>query len=393
MSKKNKKIFISSGGTGGHIIPARCLAEELSNLGYEVGFFGDEKYRNYIKPEDKFKSYIINSSQIEKKPLKLLKATFKICTGILQCFFHIVKNRPIYVVTFGGYSTFPVLIASIITRTDIILHEQNSHLGKVNRIFAKYAKKIALSFAETSGIDLKFQTKSTFVGNPVRQEIIDLNNVSYDLPKKEEVAEIQDNKMGYNILLASDFKDLETNNTHQNNLFNILIIGGSGGAKIFSEILPKAFFNLNEELKNNINIMQQCRKELVESTFNQYKSFNLNVEVKAFFSDMPQKIKAAHLIIGRSGSSSIFEFCAAKKPMILVPFANSADNHQEKNASFLEKNKAAIVIREEEFTINKIGEILKNLIGNEKKLKEMSQASNSLSIINATKNLANLVIN
>ncbi|MBM5781832.1 MAG: undecaprenyldiphospho-muramoylpentapeptide beta-N-acetylglucosaminyltransferase [Pelagibacterales bacterium] len=391
MSKKNKKIFISSGGTGGHIIPARCLAEELSNSGYEVTFFGDEKYRNYIKPEDKFKSYIIQSSQIEKKPLKLAKATFKICIGILQCFSKIIKNRPNYVVTFGGYSTFPILIASIFTKTEIILHEQNSHLGKVNRIFAKYAKKIALSFAETSGIDAKFHNKLTFVGNPVRQEIIDLNKVPYQLPRQDEVKEIQDNKMGYNILLASDFKDLETATNYQDKLFNILIIGGSGGAKIFSEILPKAFFNLNEELKNNINIMQQCRKELVKSTFSQYKSFNLNVEVKAFFSDMPEKIKTAHLIIGRSGSSSIFEFCAAKKPMILVPFANSADNHQEKNASFLEKNKAAIVIREEEFTINKIGEILKDLIGNEKKLQEMSQASNSLAIINATKNLANLV--
>jgi UDP-N-acetylglucosamine--N-acetylmuramyl-(pentapeptide) pyrophosphoryl-undecaprenol N-acetylglucosamine transferase len=259
----------------------------------------------------------------------------------------------------------------------------------VNRIFAKHAHKIALSFAETSGIELVDQNKTVFVGNPVRQEILALNQIPYSLPQEEKIVQKSDNRMGYKVILASDFEPNPPKN--YDNLFNILVIGGSGGAKIFSEILPKAFFNFNDDLKGHISITQQCRSELAESTFDQYRAFNLNIEVQSFFADMPEKIKEAHLIIARSGSSSIFEFCAAKKPMILVPFEKSADNHQEKNARFLEKNGAAIVITEKDFTINNINKNLQNLINSYATLEKMSQASASLAEINATTNLAKLI--
>jgi UDP-N-acetylglucosamine--N-acetylmuramyl-(pentapeptide) pyrophosphoryl-undecaprenol N-acetylglucosamine transferase len=206
----------------------------------------------------------------------------------------------------------------------------------------------------------------------------------------QEPEEIQmDNKMGYNVLLASDFYQEKKKNTQ--NLFNILVIGGSGGARIFSEILPKAFFNLRENIKSQLQITQQCRAELMMATFEQYKSFNINIVIDSFFVNMPDLIKSSHLIIARSGSSSIFEFCAAKKPMILVPFALSADNHQEKNARYLEKNGAAIVVTESEFTINKINELLKNLIDSHATLKNMSNNAASLAVLDATKNLALLV--
>ena len=386
---QNKKIFITSGGTGGHIIPARCLAFELSKENYEVFFFGDEKYRSYIKAEDSFKSFIVSSSQLEKKPLKLIKAVLKIARGCFQSFLYFAAYSPKYVIAFGGYSTFPILIFAVITKTKIILHEQNSHLGKVNRLFAKYAYKIALSFADTSGILEEHKSKCVFVGNPVRDEILELNKIPYALPQEKKI-EKPNNKMGYDIILASDFVPKIVTDPKAN-LFNILVIGGSGGAKIFSEILPKAFFNLSEDLKSKINIMQQCREELVDETFNQYLAFNLNGEIKPFFIDMPEKIRQAHLVIARAGSSSIFEFCTAKKPMILIPFAKAADNHQEKNARFLEKHGAAIVITEEEFNINKIGQTLKNLIESQSALEKMSAAAASLAILDATKNLAKLV--
>ena len=392
MSKKSV-IFISSGGTGGHIIPARCLALELVDQGFEVVFLGDKKYRNYIKKEDGFLSKIISSSKIEKSALKLAISALLIAFGILQSSLLFLRFRPKYIIAFGGYSTFPALIVAVIFRVKIILHEQNSHLGKVNRIFAKYANKIALSFKETSGIAGNFFEKTTFVGNLVRKEILDLNQHLYELPnfEDEKISEPKpnENKMGYDVLLASDFFDDEEEKAQES--FNILIIGGSGGAKIFSEILPKAFFNLGEYLKERLRITQQCRAELVEKTFEQYKSFNISITVDSFFEDMPELIKSSHLVISRSGSSSIFEFCAAKRPMILIPFAASADNHQEKNARYLEKNGAAIVIEEKEFTINKINEVLKNLINNHQKLKVMSDNASSLAALNATQNLVNLL--
>ncbi len=385
------KIFITAGGTGGHIIPARCLAEELTKKDHPVIFLGDEKYRNYIRTEDSFKSLIISSSQLERAPIKLIKAATKIARGVLQSLMIFLRHRPKYVIAFGGYATFPVLIAALLTKTKIILHEQNSHLGKVNRIFAKYADKIALSFAETSGIDAAYLSKTIFTGNPVRNEIVALNQIPYTLPQEEKPTILQpENRMGYNVILASDFAVEDKNNQK---FFNILVIGGSGGAKIFSETLPKAFFNFSDDLKSRISIVQQCRRELSESTFKQYRSFNLNIEIQPFFADMPQKIHDAHLIIARSGSSSIFEFCAAKRPMILVPFEKAADNHQEKNARFLEKHGAAIVITEKEFNITNIGKILQNLINNYAMLEKMSEQAASLAVIDATKNLAKLFQN
>jgi len=384
----SKKIFIVSGGTGGHIIPARCLANFLQQKNHKIIFFGDEKIFNYVKIDDAFKTYLIFSSQFKKSFFPLLKSFIKIAFGIFQSLYFILKYRPDYIYSFGGYATFPMLIASTITNRKIILHEQNAHLGKVNRIFAKFSYKIALSFQETSGINPKFKNKVFFTGNPVREEIIKLHEKKYSLPNFAESNAI-DNKLGYDILLNSDFYPTE----ESGKMFKILVIGGSGGAKIFSDILPKAFFNFSESIKENIQIIQQCRAELVESTFNEYKSFNINVIVDSFFENMAQLIDESHLIIARAGASSIFEFCSAKKPMIIVPFAKSADNHQQKNADFLMKNGAAIVIQEKEFSISKISEIFYQLFTEKDILFKMSKNAGNLAIIDATLNLAKLINN
>ena len=379
-------IFISSGGTGGHIMPARCLAKLLSQNNFKVFFLADKKVTNFIKKEDSFQSFIISASQLKKSAPFLFLASIKIFFGTLKSCYFIFRYNPKYVIAFGGYATFPVLFSAIIMRRKIILHEQNSHLGKVNRIFAKYASKIATSFPETSGICEEVKKKIITTGNPIRDEIINLYKNEYSLPKIERDYFSMDSRMGYNVLLESDFYKKSNKEC-----FHILIIGGSGGAKIFSEIMPQAFFNLSENVKEILCITQQCRSELVKSTFEKYKSFNINIAIDYFFEDMASLISRSHLVIARSGSSSIFEFCAAKKPMILVPFAESADNHQEKNATFLEKNGAAIVIKEKEFTINNVSEVISKLINNPATLIKMSQNAGDIANLNATQKLFNLI--
>lgn len=380
-------FFIVSGGTGGHIIPARCLAAHLVAEGRKVTFFGDEKIKGYCDEKDGFETKIIKSSQLKRDLPDLIAAAIKISLGVLQSIYFIIRFKPKYVVGFGGYASFPMLLAARITRSKIILHEQNSHLGKVNRVFVKYAKKIALSFHSTSGIDAKFLDKTVFTGNPVRKQIASLHDLTYRLPSHEEVESDPDNRLGYNVLLASDFERVE----HQPNLFKILVIGGSGGAKIFSEILPKSFFNLSERVKERIQVIQQSRAELLQETFEQYKSFNINIVLDSFFNNMPELLRDVHLVIARSGSSSISEFCAAKKPMILVPFAASADNHQEKNAAYLEGCGAAIVMKENDFTISSMNELLKNLIEDEGQLKRLSENAGRLAILDATEKLSELL--
>ena len=384
----SKKIFIVSGGTGGHIIPARCLAELLASQNHQVFFFGDAKLKNYIKDQDQFKSLIIQASQLKKTPSFLFKAIAKIAIGTLQSLFYFLKHRPDYVFAFGGYASFPVLLASVIVKCPIILHEQNAHLGKVNRIFAKYASKIATSFPITSGFKESELNKIIFTGNPVRSEIIALNKNEYQIPHfQEELNNDSLHKIGYDVILASDFYEV----VKRKEQINVLIIGGSGGAKIFSEILPKAFFNLNEEIKEQLHITQQCRAELVESTFATYKSFNLNAVVDGFFINMNELLENAHLVIARAGSSTIAECCIAKKPMILIPFELSADNHQQKNANYLQENGSAIVIKEKDFSINHINDIVNQLLTSPQTLKKMSNNCAKLAIINATYNLSKIV--
>jgi len=241
-----KTIFIATGGTGGHIIPARVLAAQLADSGYRVIVLGDEKYRRYSADDDAFSSKIINASQIKKNPLLLVRSSLAIGIGVLQSLYYFLRYRPFCVVGFGGYATFPVLVAAIIVRCKIILHEQNAHLGKVNGIFALYCDKIALTFAQTSGIALQYRERTTVVGNPVRDEIASLHHLDYKLPQK--FVPKKSDKMGYNVVLASEFLE----NEKEDETFNILVIGGSGGAKIFSDILPRAIFNLGEEIKNSI---------------------------------------------------------------------------------------------------------------------------------------------
>lgn len=382
-----KKIFICSGGTGGHIIPAIAIAKFLQNERHQIWYFGDIKSKNFLKNSDGLNFDLIPSAQFIKSPLGLLNFAIKTFFGFFKSLAKIIKNRPDYIVAFGGYSTFPLLLAGVFSSSKIILHEQNAHLGKVNRLFAKFAYKICLSFEKTDGVNEMYKTKLVFTGNPIRQEIIALNNKNYILPKNENFAIKTDNKFGYDVLLNSDFNP----EISAKKYFKILVIGGSGGAKIFSDVLPKAFFNFSENIKEQIQIFQQCRTELVESTFEQYKSFNLNIVVDSYFEDMATLIDESHLIIARAGSSSIFEFCCAKKPMILVPFAKSADDHQLKNAKYLSENGACIMVKEQDFNIKNINEILNNLLNNTNILFELSKNAEKLALINANINISKII--
>jgi UDP-N-acetylglucosamine--N-acetylmuramyl-(pentapeptide) pyrophosphoryl-undecaprenol N-acetylglucosamine transferase len=217
----------------------------------------------------------------------------------------------------------------------------------------------------------------------------------YEIPNSPSVNQTSCDRFGYDLILNSDFYQTSESepNYKEQEFWQILVLGGSGGAKIFSDVLPQAFFNLPNNLKDKLKIVQQCRKELVESTFESYKNFNINVLVDSFFEDIPTILKQSHLVIARAGASSIFEFCASKKPMILVPFANSADHHQQKNAHYIAKNGAAIALEEKEFNINNISQILRNLLEKPEMLYKMSENSSKLATIEATDNLIKVLNN
>ncbi len=411
-------IIIATGGTGGHIFPAQVVADKLalelekleleklelekselqkSELQKSLGkqskiiVFADKNYYKYHSQDKNYSFKIIKAAKLESSPLAFCKAAITIAFGVSQSLFWFLKYQPQIVVAFGGYATFPVLLAAVILRKKIILHEQNAHLGKVNRIFAKFSQVLALSFVKTDAVEeiLSGRTKPKvkFTGNPVRPEIIALSQKQYCPPNLSE-------KSANNHSSVCDI--LSFSKLHQKPeilpTFNIFIFGGSGGAKIFSEILPKALFNLGEGTKDRLKIVMQCRQDQLHYSFNQYQSFNINITINSFFTDIDQQLSNADLVISRSGSSSLFELACAKKPMILVPFALAADNHQEKNAREIAKMSGAIVIKESEFTINKLTSTIDKLIKNPKILADLSANSFKFATPEAGENLTNLII-
>lgn len=383
----SKKIFIVSGGTGGHIITAKCLANYLVLEGFLVTFIGDKNYLKFHDlKSDKYSYKLVQSSQFNKSFFGFVKFALRFFLGMMQSLFWIIVIRPKYIIAFGGYSTFPMLVAGLVLRRKIILHEQNSVLGKVNRIFAKFAYKIALTFKDTKLLPKKFKSKAFHTGIPLRPEIYQLSKSNYSVPEFKSYEINKDSRMGYNVILNSDFYQRP-----KSEYFRILVIGGSGGAKVFSDILPKAFFNLSEEIKRKIWITQQCRVENKDETFKEYCKLNINITVDSFFKNMSQLIEESHLIISRSGASSSFEFVCAKRPMILIPFKDSADNHQKLNAKFLKNQGAAIVIDEANFTINKASKIIEKLLKNTQILRDMSNNASKINNFDCEKKILDLI--
>jgi len=349
------KIAISTGGSGGHIFPAKTLAKFLKKHGYKVFIIGDEKYKNYIDSKDQIEHKIIKTG----KSLKSFYGLREIIFGFFQSLFFLMKNKPDLVIGFGSYATFPFLSASLLLEKKILLHEQNSYVGKVNHLFGRFAKAIMTVYHEMYGVRFKDADKIKFVGNPVRDEIKKLSELEYSYPKKTEK-------------------------------FNILILAGSGGATFFSKEFTKVFKDLPKEILEKLHIVQQCREADIELVRDLYKKINVKFELKTFFKDVDKKIKDAHLIVARSGSS-IFEFAIASKPMILIPSPNVTNDHQMKNAKQFADMQSAMLVLEKDFDVDNFRSDFVKLIRDKDKLKDMANNAKTMAVLNAEENILKVI--
>jgi UDP-N-acetylglucosamine--N-acetylmuramyl-(pentapeptide) pyrophosphoryl-undecaprenol N-acetylglucosamine transferase len=239
-----------------------------------------------------------------------------------------------------------------------ILHEQNAILGLANKWLAPMAKKIALSYADTVGLTEKMRIKTRFTGNPVRQAIASLSSEPYPSI---------DNKI------------------------TIMVVGGSQGAKVFSDIVPMALAALPSDIQKRLTIIQQSRPDAVDMVREIYSKTEMDFEIKSFYDDMPDKIKAAHLLITRSGASTVAELTAAGRPAIYVPFPWNRDNQQVYNAEQVEKAGGGWMILEKNLTVEGLKINLENLLSQPKILQNAAEAAKRAGKINATSLLADLV--
>lgn len=339
-------IVISTGGTGGHIIPAVTMAEYFLDKGYNVTVVGDKKTENYIK-NSKIAFYEIKSGYTLKKINSLL-SIFK---GFLSSLKIIRETKPDVVIGFGCYTTLPILLASKIKKIPIFLHEGNAFIGKINRFFLKDCVNIFTSFQEIYGIDVKQSDKILFTGSVVRKDVIKYYNDTYKSKK-------------------------------ENDVIKILITGGSGGASFFSTEFIKVFQHMNKNMRNRLYIYHQVKtKEELDSVKLFYNKENIKSEVKLFFDDLPQKMFDSDLVVCRCGIGTLSELSVIGRASIMVPSPNVANDHQLYNAKFFERSGACVIVEEKSFVAQNFATTIENIINN--KLEMLANNIKSMAVINA----------
>ncbi|MDR2077371.1 MAG: UDP-N-acetylglucosamine--N-acetylmuramyl-(pentapeptide) pyrophosphoryl-undecaprenol N-acetylglucosamine transferase [Rickettsiales bacterium] len=353
----SKKIIITAGGTGGHIFPAIAVAMGLKDRGHNVLIVGDPKIKKYAI-ESGFDYRMVSSGY----SLKNFRSLRNIIRGIWQSFAVVRRFMPDLVIGFGSYITLPMLVATRLKRIKFCLHEQNSHIGDVNRLFLKNAKCLFTSFQEMYGININYSDKIFFAGSPIRRSVAKLCAVSeYKYPEDNEK-------------------------------FNILITSGSGGASFFSREFTKVFAHIKKEIKSKINIFHQVKQEEeLDIVKNFYSRELIKSEVKLFFEDMPEKLLKSHLAIARSGMGTASELAAMGRPTIFVPSPNVKNNHQLSNANFFKRNEACIVLEENCFIPSDFAARLESLIGSREELENLSANIRKLSAIDAEEKIVEYI--
>jgi len=349
----SKTIVLAAGGTGGHLYPAEALAQELLNRGHKVIIITDKRGTAFKRLGDKVQILCVRAATFKPGLISKIKAVRDIVFGIVQAAVCLGKIKPSLIIGFGGYPSYPTIFAGQRMGFPTLLHEQNAILGKANLHLADKAKVIATGLPDTHGIKPANQAKVTVTGNPVRAAICAARDKPYPSPT---------------------------------GIFEIFITGGSQAAKIFGEIIPAATAKLPDDIRKRLHVVHQSREDDIAATTERYRAAGVNAEIKSFFDDMPERLSACHLFIGRSGASTIAEIAVVGRPAIFVPLWH-ADRQQFLNAELLAQKNAAWVMVQETFT----PQALERLIRNPSVLETAAAAAKSCGQPEAVKKLADLV--
>jgi UDP-N-acetylglucosamine--N-acetylmuramyl-(pentapeptide) pyrophosphoryl-undecaprenol N-acetylglucosamine transferase len=279
---------------------------------------------------------------------------------VRQAYALIGRIKPRAVVCFGGYPTVPPALAASLRGIPLILHEQNAVMGRANKFLSRRAKIIASGFPEIEGLPPELASRVVHVGNPLRPAVLAAANLPYP-----------------------DFADGK---------LRLLVTGGSQGARILSDVVPEAVARLTPEQRGRLVIVQQARGEDLARVQAAYARLHVEADVAPFFADLPLRIAKAHLIIGRSGASTVSELAAIGRPSILVPFPHALDADQAANAAQLARTGAAEVVRQIAFTPEWLAQRLAQALDDAEGLTRRAQAAKSAGIPDAAERLADLAI-
>ncbi len=355
-------VLLAAGGTGGHLFPAEALAHALARRGVTVDLATDERAERYGSRFPARDIHLIASETVRaRNPLSLARTAAMLGVGVLQAYRLLGRIKPSAVVGFGGYPTVPPVLAAALRGIATLIHEQNAVMGRANRLLAPRVRAIATSFAGVLDGAPKLAAKATRTGNPVRPAVIAAAAAPYAPPDPTGP-------------------------------LRLLAFGGSQGARIMADIVPPAIERLESHLRTRLAIVQQAREEDLARVKEVYARVKVTAEVAPFFTDLPARIAASHLVVARSGASTVAELAAIGRPAILVPLPHALDQDQAANAGVLERAGGAIRLPQEAFTPDRLAAEIDALASAPQKLVAMAGATRSQGAIDAAERLADLVM-
>ncbi|WP_434340348.1 undecaprenyldiphospho-muramoylpentapeptide beta-N-acetylglucosaminyltransferase [Motilimonas cestriensis] len=352
----NKTLLVMAGGTGGHVFPGIAVAKELAQQGWRIHWLGTaDRMEAQLVPKHGYDISFIDIAGVRGNGLKrLVLAPFRIVKSILQARQVLKEQQPDVVLGMGGFASGPGGIAAWLSGVPLVLHEQNAAAGMTNRILAKFAKRVLAAFANTVNLP-----KAERVGNPVRQEVVALGKLSLSEPSLP---------------------------------LNLLVVGGSLGAKVLNDTLPQVLAHLANPC---VHIRHQTGRGNSAAVLQAYTETNYQadatiptIEVSDFIDDMAQAYDWADLVICRAGALTVSELAVAGLPAIFVPLPHAVDDHQTKNALSLVTSGAAILMPQTELTANSLANEINKLTQQPRQLLEMATKAREQGIVDATLRVA-----
>lgn len=347
-------LVIAAGGTGGHMFPAQALAEAMLAKGWRVKLSTDARGARYAGGfPDAVEVNVVGSATFARGGIfQKLMVPFRILGGVGAAKWRMFRDRPTVVVGFGGYPAIPAMSAAWVLRVPRMIHEQNGVLGRVNQLFAKRVDRVACGTWPTA---LPRGVAGVHTGNPVRAAVLEHASSPYIAP--------------------GDYP------------MSILVLGGSQGARIMSDVVPPAIAALPEDIRRRVRVSHQARPEDLDRVKNYYESELLTADVQTFFEDVPRRMVDAQLVISRSGASTVADISVVGRPAIWVPLASAIRDEQTANARQLVEAGAAQIMTEAEFDVAPLTAKLAELLSDEAGMMKMAQAAVSCGVPDATERL------
>ncbi|MGE4409475.1 MAG: undecaprenyldiphospho-muramoylpentapeptide beta-N-acetylglucosaminyltransferase [Sphingomonadales bacterium] len=314
-----RHFVLAAGGTGGHMIPAHAVAEELMARGHHVALVTDERGAKIPGIFQEAAVHVLPAGRMQGGPVGWIRGIRGIIAGRDMARRMYETFQPSVVVGFGGYPALPALLGALKDGIPTVVHEQNAVLGRVNRLLARRVNAIATAYPDVRKLKPKYAPKVHLIGNPVREEVLALRDEEFPALTDESV-------------------------------FRLLVTGGSQGASILSQVVPEGLSLLPISLRRRLQVTQQCRAEDIERVRATYAELEIPADLATYITDMPEKLNWAHLVIARAGASTLAELTVAGRPAILIPLPSAMDDHQTANVKEMVEAGGARSIPQSRFT-------------------------------------------